>query len=143
MESAARQLQPRVVLRAGEPGDHPFVYETWLRHYRRHGPVQHIPEQTYRVEQRELIKSILARSTLSCVVDAEIPSLVLGYVVSSERAVHWLHVKAIARGCGVARALAQSVPDALYYTHAVPIVDVLFRRCGLSLTYNPHRAWAL
>lgn len=132
-------------MRAGTPDDHALVYETWLRHYRRHGTgLDDVPEATYRTEQRLLVASILARASLILAVDSEDPTLVWGYVVSEPRALHWLWTKAVCRRHGVARALgttAAALQQAQYYTHRTSSAEDIMRRIGLRLTYNPWRAW--
>jgi hypothetical protein len=140
-EQQQSAVSPR--LRGGTPADLPFIASTWLRHYRRRcAAAAATPEQTYLVEQRALIQTLLARSAVTVACDGEDPTLILGYVVSSDRAIHWLQVKAVFRGHGVARLLAASVPGALYWSHDTDTAARLWASLGLRLSYNPDRAWS-
>ena len=143
--SEALSLLPGVApkLRPGEPADLPFVAATWLRHYRRRSPAAAaMPERTYTVEQRALISTILGRASVVCAVDAEDPTLIMGYVVSSDRAIHWLQVKAVFRHHGLARLLAAAVEAPLYWSHDTQDAAALWSALGLRLTFNPYRAWS-
>lgn len=142
MTAALQQAQP-VTLRAGQPGDLPFVASTWLRHFRRRSVMaQSVAEVTYTTEQRALIQTILARAVVTVACDSSDPSLIMGYVVSSDRAIHWLQVKAVFQGHGLGRLLIGTVATPLYWSHDVQGAADLSVKFGMRLTYNPYRAWS-
>lgn len=140
---SALQADSAIAIRDANPLDLPFVSATWLRHYRRRSrTAQSVPEATYTTEQRALILTILQRSIVTVACDRETPSLIMGYVVSSDRAIHWLQVKKVFQGHGLGKLLALTVQAPLYWSHDANGDADLWRRIGLRLTYNPYRAWS-
>lgn len=139
----AQQVEPKVILRDALPGDLPFVSATWLRHYRRrNAALAAVPDVTYILEQRALIFAILARSIVTVACDSADPSLIMGYVVSSGRTIHWLQVKKVFQRHGLGRMLAGTVREPLHWSHAADNADLLWTRYGMSMTYNPYKAWS-
>lgn len=141
--NSAPQAEPKVLLRDALPGDLPFVSATWLRHYRRRNlAIASVPDVTYVLEQRALIFAILARSIVTVACDSADPSLIMGYVVSGGRVIHWLQVKKVFQGHGLGKLLAGTVREPLHWTHDVDGADALWARYGMPMTYNPYKAWS-
>lgn len=95
-----------VALRALRDDDLPFVYKTWLDHYRQCSPTtRHIASDVFYPEQHALIERLLK----SCVTVVATPAdddsgqTILGYAVGERDSatLHWVYVKGPYRRFGV------------------------------------------
>lgn len=141
----------------GRESDRPFIADSWARAYgQRNDALKHIRHGVFRRGQYERIARVLKRAHVLVARPLDWDEGILGYVVTTPKALHWWHVKRTFRRNGVGRRLlhealermgvdpepqsddvlaAMRVGPACYTHHRFPYVEPLWRR---GLHYDPY-----
>ena len=139
-----------IVIRAMEDGDLPLVYDSWLkslRHDQKHrkGDAALVRDADYYRWQRDAIDDIMVQSPVWVACDPEDEGNVMGWACGMEPVLHYVYVKELFRGHGVARALIAKVrelgsgDEPLIVTHLT--APALQWRERHPIRYNPYLAW--
>lgn len=104
------ELAELISLRTVEPGDMPFVWDSWLRSYRESPWAGVIPNNLYREVTQAVITELRARGAIiTLAVRRDDPNEILGYVcherVPGGVAVHYVFIKDAVRRQGLASEL--------------------------------------
>lgn len=102
---------PKWVIREARPDDISFIYATWLRSYRLgSGLGLASGKSAYFHTYNRIIDHILGRDQTTALVAAlaDEPTVILGYLISDESALHYAFVKEPFRRMGIARALYEA-----------------------------------
>lgn len=132
---------PAYSLRAARPTDGGFLFSSWLKSARR-GATKAVHPPDYYEGQKAVITALLedgARVQVACGHDED---YILGFAVgetSPEPALHFVYVRKIYRGHGIARALCESIvgpePARLLVTYApTPEIRKLVTNRGWALS---------
>lgn len=138
-----------VVIRAMDDSDLSLVYDSWLkslRHDQKHRPGDHrlVHDMDYFRWQREAIDDILVETPVWVACDPEDEGNVMGWACGFGNVLHYVYVKELFRGHGVARELIAKVREfgggePLIVTHLTS--PVLAWRERHPIRYNPYLAW--
>ena len=124
-----------IAVRPAVEGDLPFIFSSWYKAHRPHAKHVAIPE--YTEGQNRLMRALAARGEVVVAASADYPDEILGYTVSEGDALHFVYVKSVYRGMGIARGL---VADRFKcYTHWMGERGRSFAE-KFHLTYNPYKA---
>lgn len=134
-----------MVFRKAELKDKNFIFGSWLKSFRRSSDVHGVPNNIYFMNQHKTIEILLARANCLLICDPNDPEIIYGYLVSEvvEKVpvIHWLYVKHLYRGLGLAkRLMAQAGIDKnmpFCYTHnSSPAVQVAHK--NPNIIFNPY-----
>jgi hypothetical protein len=113
--------------------DEGFVFNAWLRSYRRSPIVERMPNQVYYPEFHEQIEQILARDSVSVLMATtpEDDDRLVGFLVTERLGelvvMHYAYVKQYLRRFGVWRQLAAAaglnIDEPYFYTFHPPVMD--------------------
>jgi GNAT superfamily N-acetyltransferase len=100
-----------ITIRGPQSGDTNFVYATWLRGlYYGNDFIKQIDKDIFMEEYHPVVTGILRRPGISikiaCLKEDE--DVILGYSITEGSTLHWVFVKPVWRGIGVAKKL---LPD--------------------------------
>lgn len=122
-------------VRPATPEDIPFIYSSWLKSFKHDSQLgKSMRSSVFFENYREIIDSILSRSEVMIACLAEDPFVILGYLVFSDRVVHYAFVKEVFRGKGILTTLTNNIPTFLSYTHKT---FSLQEHKLTSMQYNP------
>lgn len=136
--------------------DTPFVLDSWCASYSRSSAVLNIDPQIFKIEQRALVAGLLTRSRTAVArprshlqIDGRPAKAtdILGWICyqfdnfQHTPIIHYCYVKQVARGQGVASALALEAAavtrqTTAYCSHFTPVVKAL--QTKTNLFYNPY-----
>lgn len=107
-----------LLIRPGRPEDANFLFNSWLKSYRRSWFAQRIPNDVFYAQQHLVIEDILNRplTRVSVITPAGDPDTICGYAVteaidgaaSKAAIVHYVYVKETFRKLGLATRLLQA-----------------------------------
>lgn len=125
------------------PGDVPFLFDSWLKSFRKAREVAEVPGHIYRDGQHALAARLLERCGALVAFNPRIPEQIIGWAVS-ERVettflVHYVYVKHPFRRFGIGRALLLEAGPGCsrtQHTHRTELGEHLVRRCASS--FNPY-----
>ena len=116
-----------VLLRAGTPGDIPFILKSWLSSFRHSYHVRGIEGPVYFAEHRRIVEALIPRCGVLVACDRQDPTMIYAFLVSEviDKAlvVHWVYVRSTFQDFGIGTKLIAEVlkhePDlvAIIYTH--------------------------
>jgi hypothetical protein len=87
----------------------------------------------YFKEHQEIIKAILDRATVTIATTTEDPTQIIGYIVSDSECVHYVYLKDVFRGFGIAKKLLLTTSSRFYSQHTKQSNKV-----NSCLSYNPY-----
>lgn len=122
-----------IVVREAAAEDMPFVFSSWYNSYRPHAKHVAIPE--YSAGQNRLMRRLAFSGRVLVAASADYPDEILGYSISEGDALHFLYVKSVYRGMGIARGLVNG--KFKWYTHWMGDKGRSFAE-KFGLTYNPY-----
>jgi GNAT superfamily N-acetyltransferase len=122
-----------ITVREATPEDMPFIFSSWYTAHRPHAKHVAIPE--YNEGQNRLMRGIASRASIVVAASADYPDEILGYCVSEGDALHFLYVKSVYRGMGIARGLVSG--KFKWYTFWMGEKGRSFAE-KFGLTYNPY-----
>lgn len=140
-----------VRLRFATPEDVDFIFNSWLKSYRNSPHATCISNPIYFSEQHRLIEALLKRSNVVVATPEDDPLSILGWIcagrVDGIFALHYVYVKHVFRGLGIADMLIAAVghkqDEAGIYTHLTsPMAhmrekyNLLFHPFVLSMLYD-------
>lgn len=134
----------KIALRGAQSEDLNFIRHSWAKSFRHNcfWPKK-IPHQVYFPVHRMLINQALERSTAIMAVNPENENQIFGYIIVENEAdfycVHYLYVKSLFRGFGIANQLIEfCVPytDFVYYSHLTNFAEFLAKNHNAH--YNPY-----
>ena len=134
-------------IRLASPDDISFIYSSWLKSYRFGS---HVGKQTRSMvffeEYREIIDTILARSSVIVACLEDDPHIILGYVVSEPGIVHYGFIKESFREMGIFNKLldiSQPNKDAnIIYTHMTILLHSFINKTSKShWLYDPFKLY--
>lgn len=111
------------IIRPAIPADEAFVFDSWLNSYRNSPFSKNIRTTLYFEEHRKLIQRICAKATVICAVNPEDGNHIYGWACAEPEhplpVIHYVFVKDLYRGFGVARLLIRElkVSSKFAYTH--------------------------
>ena len=102
-------------LRGIEEGDLNFIFNSWLKSYRKSDFAKKVPSDVYYYHHKGVIDRLLSHSSILVACNPDNPAQVFGYIVASHEpilAVHYVYVKYNYRKLGLGKALAEAlIPD--------------------------------
>lgn len=117
----------RVLVRAAQPGDLPFILDTWLSSHRQSHHVRGIEGVVYYREQRRVAETLLQRATTLVACDPESPTTIWGWAIAEEvdayLVLHFVYVRGGFQDVGIGTKLVSAFLGAakgavaLVYTH--------------------------
>lgn len=123
-------------IRPAREADHNFILATWLKSFRELGTSRPVPEASiYFKEHQRKIKDRLA-SDKCLVASTDDEDQICGFMCYSDDVIHYVFVKTVFRGYGVANALLDRVPGAKQFSHFTKFTPFFARR---KLSYNPYQ----
>ena len=138
-----------MVIRDGVEGDYPFIFATWLNHFRE-SPVGKLPtKDVYFREQHRVIERLLARSKVLVAANPDADFHMFGWLVGEHSKigaiVHYAFVKSPFRKAGIAKKLLQTLEEieeseVAWFTH-LPDQPARALRLKPSATYDPWLAF--
>lgn len=94
------------VIRKAIPKDIPFIYETWLKSYRLDSSLGRLTRSSIFFENyRTVVDKILQDSNTDIACLREDEDIILGYLVSEDKILHYSFVKEAFRKIGIAKSL--------------------------------------
>jgi hypothetical protein len=121
-----------VYLRDIRPEDEAFVYNSWLKSYKK-WTLSHINDTTYYKGQHNLIQLLLATTNIKLLISEETESIV-GYICWHNNTLHYLYVKDTYRGFNFGSTMVAScIPDVNQYSHRTFAITKILPNC----IYNP------
>lgn len=136
-----------ILLRPSVAADLPFVKDTWKRSFRDSPFAGPIPNHLYHPVYGQVLDYLMGREDVRVEVAAnpESDGQVFGYVVSEEGfdapCLHWIYVKRVYRGYGVAKSLLKraGIPldSRFYYTFKGPQARKLAQKAPLAIHRQP------
>jgi len=123
-----------LILRPANETDTNFLLSTWLKSYYVHGNAYRKPNQSiYYKEHQDLVKKRLATSSVTVATTSEDETQIIGYIVCDADCIHYLYVKNIFRGFGIAKKLlAGNWRDS--YSHHTAYSD----QVNKGMQFNPY-----
>jgi len=129
-----------LTLRALDPSDLAFIFNSWLKSYRDSSFGKSISNPMYFRQHHHVIDKLIGRTEIILAVNQDDPKQIYGYVCMERRGpipiLHYLYVKQPYRKLGIARQLFALLPDDPFiYTHESPVVSK-FSQKGV---YSPYQ----
>ncbi len=88
------------------PSDDSLIYSSWLKGYRHGNDWMAISDaKAYYKAQHDIIEMLLKTCSVKIAHHKDDKDSILGYSVSSGETLHWVFVKTLYRGQGIAKAL--------------------------------------
>lgn len=107
-----------LILRPANESDKNFLLSTWLKSYYVHGNAYRKPNQTiYYKEHQEFIKRKLESCIVTIATTTEDETQIIGYIVNDPECTHYLYVKNLFRGFGIAKKLMEGNKRPTYSHH--------------------------
>lgn len=139
-----------VELRKAEPGDVPFITNSWLKSYRSNGIGNRlVPNDVYFQMHHKILEAILPKGLAVVLCNPQDRDMILGWAhaetFSDGLVLHYAYVKNSLRKHGLFTQLMETLlehekPQAVFYTHKTEAFDKLNpRRHGWI--YNPYRLY--
>jgi hypothetical protein len=142
--------KPKWVLRAPEPGDISFIFNSWLKSYRDAPFVSGIPNTIYYSELHKIIEKVLTRANVVIAADPGEPGLIFGWGVGEVAKdgtllLQYLYTKHALRKFGIAKSIEEEfkkLPHTAvsYSCRTPPLFEAIRRRA--SYIYNPFAFWS-
>jgi GNAT superfamily N-acetyltransferase len=125
----------RIEVRRAVAGDVAYLSSTWLRAFLS-GRGRALFDM-----HRPVVAALLSRCGAWVAHPAGDPDTILGFLVAEDGIAHWMYVRAVWRGNGIARELwrAAGMGDAAVFTHWSDCAGPLSRRFK-GLVYYPYLA---
>lgn len=123
-------------LRPATKEDIPFIYGTWLQSYRHDSQIgRSCRKGIFFTEYRQVIDSILADKGTHVLVACHktIPNVIFGYIVHSNKSLHYIFTKETFRRLGIATSLAKASGPFDFYTHKTYTAENI----NHEINYNP------
>jgi DNA-binding CsgD family transcriptional regulator len=132
-----KQMSKVWTKRAAMPDDLEFIYSSWLKSYGYYCTAELCKHDTFFKEYPKVIDYILDQPNINITIacksdDAE---TIFGYAVSQPEILHWVFVKQVFWGLGVARDLVGDLDQYKYYTHITQMVKT--QNLYSCIEYNP------
>lgn len=126
-----------------QPEDLNFILSTWLRCYRYNShTVNRVPSRVFYAEHQKFIEKLIAKSSVEMAVMSEAPDVILGYLVSEPKTLHFCYVKKSCRGEGVGRLLLKNkgfdLNQEIEFSHFTQDMDAICRKFP-KLVFNPYQ----
>lgn len=127
-----------ILIRPGEEADYAFVYSTWLQNLRHSNDwFKLIDAEVYYPVYHKVVERILetpfVRLKVACL--KEDPTVILGYSVSNQDTLHWVHVRKSWRSIGIAKSLVPSSVKTVTHVNKLGMSYLLSHPGQLS--FNP------
>lgn len=136
---------PQVLLRPANESDAAFIFDSWLRSYRKGGRSPRVESAVFWDEHRRLLGKLLSRSTVLVACSGEDPAQLFGWLaferLGAVCVVHYCYTQRVFRRLGVAKKLlevASSGSGGLAHTHETD-AGAPFAKAWRSV-YNPYLA---
>jgi len=120
-----------IIFRAGASTDKNFIFNSWLKSFRKSPMNRRITGEVYFQGQARTIERLLGRSFVAVACNSDERSQVFGYLVwenPDERVFvfHWIYVKYPYRHLGIAKGLIQMVvdqaaPETKFFASHIPV----------------------
>ena len=128
------------IIRPPQEQDIPFVYATWLRSYHVDTDyIQMMRKSTYFENYRLVLDHILSSADTDIVCLKDTPEVILGYLISQPKTIHYIFVKDAFRHLGIAEDLiSKRFPEdqEITCTHATKSILPFLKRNTL-INFNP------
>lgn len=124
--------------------DTSFLFDSWLKSYRRSAFASPIVGKVYYPEQQRLVGKLLGRSMVAIAANVEDPAQILGYAVfehmHADTVFHYVYVKQPFRALGIAAKLvSMSLGGGIvFHSHSTTDGAGLVRQTGSI--FNPYLA---
>jgi len=135
-------------LRAVTTEDLPFILSSWPKSYRKHLPVQGVPDTVFYDKFHKLVSHLIENPTALIIIacDPEDDSTIFGYAVSEfDQAIvnpplifHWIYVKHSVRNFGIGRALEAKLKT---IEHSGLINSTRSALASSEYVYDPFTLW--
>ena len=124
-------------LRAATKDDTAFVFSSWLKSYRNGPAVRLMNNEDYFRCQAEIITQVLAKSVTLLACDPEDTSVIWGFVVFDEDDCHYIYVKHLLRGHGIASLLWDAAGHPHNATHMTIAAEKYLQTHPNTVAFNP------
>lgn len=130
----------KIIIRAASPNDKSFIMASWLKgNYYNHPYFGLMPADIYFKEYASHISGIFSdentRIDIAC--DSNQPNWIVGFIVFTGSAVHWIYTKKDYRNKGIARLLSKDKA----FTQSTSVTkpgQAIMKKMGLI--FNPMKA---
>lgn len=150
MEEATpkKQTPPQLRVRSAIDTDAPFIFNSWLKNYRRTKFAENIQSEVYFAAHHQLIEGLLKTCKTIVVTSSEDPTQIYGYGVAEEVdgvfVCHFIYVKETYRRLGIGSLIIKELghPDLskpFMYTHKTTRAFIL--ETSVSMIYHPYLAF--
>jgi GNAT superfamily N-acetyltransferase len=134
-----------IVLRKAVPEDAPFIFNSWLKSFRKSPLARNICSTVYFSEHHKVIERLLRSCDVTLACNPDDPTQLYGYAVMENKdgvdVFHYIYVKHTFRRLGIAKTLKddmQSTDAASVYTHHTQWADRIAPR--YNMVYSPYVA---
>lgn len=121
------QETPETSIRPFDKDDTAFVFQSWLKDYRRNSPfAKHIRSSDFFLYHHKILERIFERETSQTLIacDPETPKVIWGHItierIPGLDLIHYIYVKDSFRGYGIGKKLFDSTninANKIIYTH--------------------------
>lgn len=119
--------------------DEAFLFDSWLRSFYNNSPfTKFVSWGEYSSRHYELIKQLVAKSTISMAAMANEPDVIIGYLVYEPRVLHYAYTKEGFRSFGICNKLIKhaNLPKRARVTHITDYGKNVIRSWGFI--YSPY-----
>jgi GNAT superfamily N-acetyltransferase len=126
--------RPPVEIRPATEEERRLVRASWFSSYRTGGFAPQVGFDLYKAGQGALIERLVRASSVFVAAAEAVPDEVCGWIVASDKAVHYCYVKQAYRRVGVATLLLEG--EAPRYSHETRAGRLLARK--LRMRFDPY-----
>lgn len=123
--------------------DEPFIYSTWLKHYREESDFgKSMPNTVFFKGHHNVINNLLLTSDTIIAHDPEDEQVIWGYLVFEKGIIHWVYVKGRFWRNEIAKTMINSASidlQTVNYSHKTYLASKLLEKYTQAV-YNPYLA---
>lgn len=141
----------KIIFRGPQPGDIPFLTNSWLRSYKGSPAVRGMDNDLFYHFHHKVLETLLTRSSVVIVSYDDDPSFIMAWacveVYDKSLIVHYMYTKKPFRKQGLAKKILAQLretegPDSVFYTHKTkdlfPLEDKLNDQ---GIYFHPYMLW--
>lgn len=107
-------------IRKAVPSDYIFIMDSWMRSYRK-SPDSNLPDNFFFPAYRAIAATLLRTAICEILCPPDNEDVILGYIVYSDNACHWIYIKNEHREQGCAKLLMERVKKPTFLTMTTPL----------------------
>lgn len=149
----SREFKKRTMpvrVRPADQSDVSFIFNSWLRSFKKSNQVKEVNAHIYYENQHKVIETLLKRCTVMVGVNPEDATQIYGYsvceVIDGVNVIHYVYVKELFRRLGIGRELVKACgidlkASAACYTHRTPLSYRIER--NVNVVFHPYLLYAI